>query len=665
MTSALLAVALLASGPTAPPAPETAAPQAPAKGTQARVARTEDSRPAAYYQFLLGRHLESEGDADGALAAYKRALELDPSSAEIRVELATAYARRGELADATAVAKAALERDPENVEAHRLLGMISAEDAERETRAPGGDTAARQAARTAIDHLERALRGARLETATGIRLALGRLWLRTDEPDKAVAVLRQAITDEPGLPQAVTLLVEAYTLAGQSAAAIDLLRDAVQQDPALYASLGEAYDKEQRWSEAAAAYGRAAERSPRDNAIRTRWAQALLNTEETANIRQARDLLLELTQANPTSGWPLYLLVRAQRESGDLDGAEHSARRLLALTPTGVSGAHALAQVLAQKRAFADVITALAPVVDKLPKGREADQALLLTHLGFAYLETHRLPEAVASFERALALSPDDEALPTYLGQALNAARQHDRALAVVRPRRAARPADVRLARVEADALRGQGQVDAGAAVLQALIDQPTATASAFQALGEYYASARRYADAARVLESALTRYADDVDVMFQHAAMLERQGRRADAERAFRAVLAKDASHAPALNYLGYMLTESGQRLPEALQLVTRAVDLEPHNGAYLDSLGWTYFRLGNLDEAEKHLGAAARQLPRDSVVQDHWGDLLAKRGRTAEAVEAWKRALAGDGETIDHAAIEQKIKHALARQR
>ncbi len=667
MTSALLAVVVLASGPAVPPASDTATPQArtQAKGAPARTAGAEDTRAAAYYQFLLGRHLDSEGDSDGALAAYKRALDLDPSSAEIRVELATAYARRGDLEDAAAAARAALERDADNVEAHRLLGMISAEDSERDARTPGDDAAARGAARTAIDHLERALKGASLETATGIRLALGRLWLRTDQPDKAVAVLRQAVSDEPGLPQAITLLVEAYTRQGQSGAAIELLRDAVSQDPAFYASLGDAYEKEQRWSEAAAAYGRAVERSPRDNAIRTRWAQALLNTDEAANTRQARDLLLELTQASPTSGWPLYLLVRAQRETGDLDGAEHSARRLLALTPTGVSGAHALAQVLAEKRAFADVISALAPMVDKLPKGREADQALLLTHLGFAYLETHRLPEAVASFERALALNPDDEALPVYLGQALNAARQHERALAVVRPRRTARPTDVRLARVEADALRGEGQVDAGAAVLQALIDRPASPAAAFQALGEYYASARRYADAARVLESALVRYADDVDVLFQHAAMLERQGRRPDAERAFRAVLAKDAAHAPALNYLGYMLTEGGQRLQEALQLITRAVDLEPYNGAYLDSLGWTYFRLGNLDEAEKHLGAAARQLPRDSVVQDHWGDLLAKRGRTAEAVDAWKRALAGDGETIDHAAIEQKIKHALGRQR
>lgn len=658
----------MVAGPAARPAP--AAPAAPATQTHAQGgaagdARAADARAAAYYQFILGRHLDSGGDADAAIAAYKRALELDPSSAEIRVELATMYARRGEMEDAVAAANAALERDADHVEAHRLLGMISAEAAERGGGSAADDAAALEAARTAIDHLERALKGAHLEAATATRLALGRLWLQTGQDQKAVAVLRQAMTDEPGLPQAIALLAQAYTRLGRGTEAIDLLTDAARQDPGFYASLGEAYEREQRWPDAAAAYGRAASFNPRDTNIRARWAQALLNTDDAADARRARDVLLEVVQGNPTSGWPLYLLTRAQRETGDLEGAENSARRLLALTPTGVSGAHALAQILAQRRAFPEVIDVLAPLVDKLPAGREADQALLLTHLGFAYLETHQLPECVASFERALALDPRDGSLPAYLGQALNAAGQYDRALAVVRPRRVAHAADLRLARVEADAMRGQGRVEEGAAVLQALVDGRESSAAAFQALGEYYASARRYAEAARVLERAMSAYPDDVNLVFQHAAMLERQKRRADAERAFRGVIARDPLHAPALNYLGYMLTERGERLQEALALITRAVDLDPHNGAYLDSLGWAYFRLGNLDAAEQHLRVAAGQLPRDSVVQDHWGDLLARRGRAAEAVDAWKRALAGDGESIDRGAIERKIRNALAGRR
>jgi len=145
------------------------------------------------------------------------------------------------------------------------------------------------------------------------------------------------------------------------------------------------------------------------------------------------------------------------------------------------------------------------------------------------------------------------------------------------------------------------------------------------------------------------------------HGAMLEQQALHADAERVFRQVIARDPAHGPTLNSLGYTLADRGSRLDEAVALLRRAVALDPYNGAYLDSLGWAYFKLSQFDLAERNLRTAAEQLPRDSVVQDHWGDLLAKRGRYADAVEAWRRALAGDGERIERTTIERKIGDAL----
>jgi tetratricopeptide (TPR) repeat protein len=278
-------------------------------------------------------------------------------------------------------------------------------------------------------------------------------------------------------------------------------------------------------------------------------------------------------------------------------------------------------------------------------------------------METQRPADAVASFRRAMTLNPDDNAAVAYFGQALNTTRQFDEALDLMRKMRAAKRADPRFARVEADALRGKGQVVEGAAVLRALADAQPPSAAAFQALGEYWAAAGRYVEAAEVLGRAVQAFPGDTDVRFQYAAMLERQKRTDDAEKAFREVLASDPEHAPALNYLGYMLAERPDRLADALDLVKRAVAIEPYNGAYLDSLGWIYFKLGRLDEAEDPLRRAALQLPRDSVVQDHWGDFLARRGRLAEAVDAWNQSLAGDGESIDRSAIERKIKQASGR--
>ena len=92
----------------------------------------------------------------------------------------------------------------------------------------------------------------------------------------------------------------------------------------------------------------------------------------------------------------------------------------------------------------------------------------------------------------------------------------------------------------------------------------------------------------------------------------------------------------------------------------------IEPGNPAYLDTLGWALFKQGTTEEAAEPLAKAAAVLTGNSVIQDHHGDVLAKRGRNAEAIAAWQRALAGDGEQIDRAAIEKKIKAAKsARQK
>ena len=119
----------------------------------------------------------------------------------------------------------------------------------------------------------------------------------------------------------------------------------------------------------------------------------------------------------------------------------------------------------------------------------------------------------------------------------------------------------------------------------------------------------------------------------------------------------------APALNSLGYTLAERGERLPEAIGYIERALKVDPDNPSYLDSLGWALFKQGRADEAEPHLRKAADALPTNSVIQDHYGDVLARRGKYQEAIVAWERALKGDGEDIDRAAIEKKIRDARAR--
>jgi tetratricopeptide (TPR) repeat protein len=149
----------------------------------------------------------------------------------------------------------------------------------------------------------------------------------------------------------------------------------------------------------------------------------------------------------------------------------------------------------------------------------------------------------------------------------------------------------------------------------------------------------------------------------YQYAQLLEESGRIADAEGVLRSLIAQDPGDANALNSLGYLFADRGERLGEAVELVQRALKVEPGNPSYLDSLGWAYFKQGNLELADPPLSEAAARQPANSVIQDHLGDLRFRQQRFAEAVTAWERALSGDGDAIDRAAIDKKLRDARSR--
>jgi len=326
----------------------------------------------------------------------------------------------------------------------------------------------------------------------------------------------------------------------------------------------------------------------------------------------------------------------------------------------------ALAEVLADRHEYQKVIDALEPLVTKGAKDKPGEESAArdlkpaLVQLGFAYQEIGNFDRAVATFERVRQLSPNEVTPEIYVIQANLAARRFQRTIELARAARARYPDDQRIPRLEADALRQSGRLDEAVSLLEAARRAHEEDPTSRLALAELLTTAKRYADAGRVLNDALARFPDEVSILFQLGALAEREKRYAEAERVFRQVIERDPRHALALNYLGYMLADRGERLDEAVGLIKRAVELDPYNASYLDSLGWAYFKQDRLDSAEANLRRAAAALPRNSVVQDHYGDLLFKLGRYADAAAAWQRALDGDGEEIERAAVERKLRTA-----
>ena len=132
----------------------------------------------------------------------------------------------------------------------------------------------------------------------------------------------------------------------------------------------------------------------------------------------------------------------------------------------------------------------------------------------------------------------------------------------------------------------------------------------------------------------------------FNYGATAEQAGLYEKAADLLRKSIALDpANAAEAYNYLGYMWADHSMHLDEAEEMIKRALEIEPNNGSYLDSLGWVEFRKGKFDLALTELLRAAKNMEReDSIVFEHIGDTYLKLGRVPEALESWKKALALD---------------------
>jgi predicted Zn-dependent protease len=497
-----------------------------------------------------------------------------------------------------------------------------------------------------------------------VRATLARLYIRSGTFDKAIPLLTDLVNQEPGWQDGPTMLVEAFAGAGRAKEAIAWLEERTEDDPRLLPALADFYEREHRWSDAAGAYGRAVQRAPRNTDLKTRYAAALLNIGGRDNIVKARDALKDVTSATRSpEARPLYLLSQAQRRLGESADAEASARRVIALNGKSPWGYYALAEALEARHAYQAVVDEIAPVIAEFrgkSSDRSVDVTVLLPHLGFAYQELGQFDKAIATFDDARKLSPDDPAMASYFIEANIAAKKYGAAVDAAKAAVAHHPDDLRLLRLHAQALKHSGKPDLGLAVLEEAVRKHADEPLAYISLAQGYSDADRHDQAVKVLHDAQTKFPADDAIAFELGTVFDKAKKFADAESAFRSVLARDPENATALNYLGYMLAERGERLDESVGYLKKALELEPDNGSFLDSLGWAYYKSDKYDLAETTLKRAADQLRTNSVIQDHYGDVLAKLGRYDEAIAAYTRALAGDGDSIDKSEIDKKIRAA-----
>lgn len=151
----------------------------------------------------------------------------------------------------------------------------------------------------------------------------------------------------------------------------------------------------------------------------------------------------------------------------------------------------------------------------------------------------------------------------------------------------------------------------------------------------------------------------------FDLAAAYERAGRIESSVATFEKIIEQNPDHHPALNYLAYMWADRGENLDKALEYVNRALKHEPDNGAYIDTLGWIYYQQGHFEDAYRELLKSAELEPDEPVILEHLGDVLMKLERPLEARAYYRITLelgAGERQSIVEASLSKAEKAVSA---
>lgn len=638
-TSLLWAQANLEANP--PQDPEKSSPASPAPDLS-----------QAYYHYMLARRyrelagIYNRGDyLEKAISEFKLALQADPESHFLRVELAELYWRGGRLADAVRDAEAVLKVDPDHEGAHRLLANLYV----RNLGDFQGERVAKESLNKAIEHFEALVRIKPADTES--LLALGRLYRHNNQSAKAEEIFKKVLEGAPDSRNAVGFLAQLYFDQGEPAEAIELLKKVPEddRDAPLHGMLAYAYTQLRDYDNALAFYEKALTQDGDNQELRRSYAEALMAADQGD---QARAELEKVLKADPEDGTTHLRLAQLDRQEGRFDEARKELEQARTLLPGNLEVSYQLVQLEEtlgnHDRAIEILEDLLKKTANSLGESTPAEannRAIFLERKGVIHRTQEKHDLALNAFEELSALGPNFGARGEGLIiETLRLSRQPQKALERSEAALQKYPRDRAVRLLRASVLGERGRVDEALELLRQMLNGTPADREIHLATAQTTSQARRFAEAEAAVQEALAmspKSEDQEYARFLLGSIYERQKKYDLAEEEFKKVLSSNPLHAPASNYLGYMLADRGVRLDESVRHIQKALKLEPNNGAYLDSLGWAYYKMKRYDLAEGPLEKAARLVGDDPTIHDHLGHLYLQMGKRQQAREAWERAL------------------------
>jgi tetratricopeptide (TPR) repeat protein len=467
------------------------------------------------------------------------------------------------------------------------------------------------------------------------------LYLQAGERQGALEVARKLVAMRPGDRQATGLLAQLLLEREESEEALAVVVEYLSGHPEeipLARLAGELAREIEGWGLVAGALSEIAASGRASADVQKLTAEALIRTGKLAAGTAVLEAVLD---QDPLDRETRYNLALAYRSVGRLADASELAEMLIEESPDDVRARFLLADTLDDQRNLRGALAAFADLLQQFSARTDEEAKSIREAIRLRMIRLYLMDGQISV---ARSLSHDLEQ------------PDHPETIETV-ARLAVASGDWTAARRAAQQLRLAGEVGAAAALeaevyiltgrwtkADARVEEAVQAAgpSARTRLAELFLDAGKPAMGEALLREWAERESASADAGYFLGSYLWRAGRRDEGERELRRAIRLDPTHAPALNFLGYSLAERGEKLEEAVELISKALLVDRWNGAYLDSLGWAYFMMGRYEEARSYLERAAREYPLDGTVLEHLGDLYSLLGEREMALDAWRRALA-----------------------
>jgi tetratricopeptide (TPR) repeat protein len=636
-------------------------------------------KAAAYYHFSMG-HLYSELASQygnrgeyfkKAIDHYRQAIKADPNSSLLVEELADLYIQGGRIRDAVLETEEGLKQNPNDLNLRRLLGRLY-------TRLIGDTQQNRineEMLKRAIEQYAKITEKEPKDTASWV--VLGRLHKVAQNSPESEKAYKKALENDPDSEEALTGLAMVYADVGDTKSASELLKKVTDKNPSVrtLAALAATYEQLRDHASAAATLRKALEMAPQNAEIKRGLAQNLFLSEK---YDEALELFEKLAGEDGKDALSWLRISQIYRQKRDWNKAREASAKAVEIDPGNIEIRYneiGLLEAEGKSQEAIDTLRGLLAVSSRknYSAGEKANRVTLLERLGYLYRGVEQYSHALDAFRQMAQLDEEQSARASvHIIETHRLAREVAKAYEEAKAAVQKHPKDRNLL-----AMYGYVAADAGKSaeaerVARDLV-KDNKDREAWLTLAQVYERTKNFSEMGKALDEAEKLSGDKEEkegVYFMRGAMYEKMKKHDLAEAEFRKVLASNPNNSSASNYLGYMLADRNVRLAEAYDLIRKAVDLDPQNGAYLDSLGWVYFRMNKLTEAEEYLKRALEKTSRDPTVHDHLGDVYMQQGRLKDAISQWERSVkewesvpASEHDPNELAKVQKKLERARVR--